>query len=127
VDIVTITGSFLDPSVFDAEICPDSYSVFRRGGGVLLLVRDNLQVLPRYDISNLCEELLWLQIFTNTGPLVFYSPPSQDINNLKALHNCLLSIVQYPIILCGDFNCHLFTGCSHFLLYYHPLIISCVI
>ena len=35
---------------------------------------------------------------------VFYRPPTQRADNLLALNNCLLSIAQYPIILCGDFN-----------------------
>ena len=36
--------------------------------------------------------------------LVFYRPPTKGINKLVALNNCLLSIAQFPIVLCGDFN-----------------------
>ena len=79
----------------------------RHGGGVLICVRDSLQVTPRHDLSSQCDELLWLEICTCTGPVlfgVFYHPPNQGVNNLVTLNNCLLSISQYPIILCGDFN-----------------------
>ena len=58
-------------------------------------------------MSNFCDELLWLEIATSVGPVifgVFYRPPAQGINNLVALNNCLMSIAQYPVILCGDFN-----------------------
>ena len=76
VDILAITETFLDPSISDAEICPTSYLMFRcdrsrHGGGVLVLVRDNLQVTPRYDLGTLCDELLWLEICTNDGPVMF--------------------------------------------------------
>ena len=43
----------------------------------------------------------------SAGPVifgVFYRPPTQGVDNLVALNNCLLSFVQYPIVLCGDFQ-----------------------
>ena len=112
VDIMAITETFLDSSIADAEFCPASYLLFRRdrsrhGGGVLIFVRDNLQVSPRDDLSSLCDELLCLEVHTITGPVifgVFYRPPTQCVNNLVALNNLLLSVSQYPIVLCGDFN-----------------------
>jgi len=81
-------------------------------------------------LSNFCDELLWLEIATSVGSVifaVFYRPPAQDINYLVALNNCLMSIVQYPVILCGDFNLPSITGLSHFLQYPHPLRIYYVI
>ena len=112
VDILSITETFLDSSILDAEICPQTYVLFRHdhsrhGGGVLILVRDDLHVTPCYDLNTFCDELLWLEIRTSTGPDlfgVFYRPPSQSIDNLVALNNCLLSVSHYLIILCGDFN-----------------------
>ena len=112
IDILAVTETFLDSSISDAEICPSNYVVFRRdrsrhGGGVLIIVRDDLKCLPRNDLNCFCNELLWLEISTSIGPLlfgVFYRPPSQSVADILALNNCLLSIARYPIILCGDFN-----------------------
>ena len=33
-----------------------------------------------------------------------YWPPSAAVQNLNVLNNCLLSVSQLPIVLCGDFN-----------------------
>ena len=112
VDILAITETFSDSSILDAEICPQTYVLFRHdrsrhGGGVLILVHDDLHVTPRYDLNTFCDELFWLEIRTSTGPVlfgVFYCPPSHGIDNLVALNNCLLSVSHYPIILCGDFQ-----------------------
>ena len=84
-----------------AEFCPASYLLFHRdrsrhGGGVLIFVRDNLQITPRNDLSSFCDELLWLEVCISTGPIlfeVFYRPPVQSVDNLVTLNNCLLSIV----------------------------------
>ena len=102
----------MDSSIPDAELCPASYLLFRHdqsrhGGGVLIFVHDSLQITPCNDLSGFCDELLWLEVRTSAGPVlfgVFYRPPSQSVDNLVALNKCLLSIAQYPIVLCGDFN-----------------------
>ena len=112
VDILAIVETFLDSTILDAEVCLPSYVVFRRdrtrhGGGVLLMVREDLQVSQRPDLDLFCDELLWLEVVTSLGPLLFgvyYHPPSQSVSDLLSLNNCLLSIAKYPIILCGDFN-----------------------
>ena len=112
IDILAVTETFLDSSISDAEICPRNYVVFcsdrsRHGGGVLIFVRDDLKCLLRHDLNSFCDELLWVELSTFSGPLlfgVFYRPPSQGVTDLLALNNCLLSVTHYSVIMCGDFN-----------------------
>ena len=59
VDILAVTETFLDSSISNA---PASYLLFHRdrsghGGGVLIFVRDSLQVTPHNDLSSFCDEL----------------------------------------------------------------------
>jgi len=118
---------FFDSSISDTKVCPSSYLIFRRdgsrhGGGVLICIRDSL--------SNQCDELLWLEICTYAGAVlfgVFYHPPNHGVYNLSALNNCLLSVSQYPIILCGDFNMPSINWSLTFPLYRHCLLVYCVI
>jgi len=75
VDIFAITETFLDSSISDAEICPVSYQMChhdrsRHGGGVLIFLHDSLQVIPHWDLSNFCDELLWLEIAISVGPVI---------------------------------------------------------
>jgi len=76
VDVLAITETFLDGSILDAEICPRNYALFRKdrschGGGVLLMFRHDLQVSHRADLDSFCKELLWMEVTTSNGPLLF--------------------------------------------------------
>ena len=49
VDILSVTETFLNPDVLNFELCPPGCIVFqqdrdRHGGGVMILIRDNLVV-----------------------------------------------------------------------------------
>ena len=111
-DIIAITESFLDSSISNSLIVPSSYVGHRldrnrHGGGLFVLVKDSLSVTRRLDLESDCE-LLWLEIFTQTGPILlgtFYRPPNSDPSILNSLNHSLLSInTDYSIVLCGDFN-----------------------
>lgn len=112
IDILVVTETFLDPTIVDAEVCPQDYMVFckycsRHGGGVLLLAKKHLKILCRDDLNQFCDELLFVEIsIVATTVLLgaFYWPPSSDFNSLLALNSCLLSISRCPLVLCGDFN-----------------------
>ena len=112
VDILAITETFLDESILDTEICPCNYVTFRRdrsrhGGGILLMFKQDLQVSHRADFDSICSELLWMEVATLNVPLLFgvyYRSPSQSNSDIISLNYCLLSISDYPIVLCGDFN-----------------------
>ena len=83
----------------------DSYLMFcrdrsRHGGGFSYL----FMMIYKLHLSNFCDELLWLEICTSNGPVlfgVFYRPPTQGVDNLMDLNNCLLSIIRYPVVLCA--------------------------
>ena len=56
----------MDSDFEDAEVAPDSYSIFQRdcnhhGGGVMILTHDHIAVTRQFDLETDCE-LLWLQI-----------------------------------------------------------------
>ena len=111
-DIVAITESFLDNTIVNSLIVPQSYIGHRldrnrHGGGILVLVRDNLTVVRHSDLES-DYELLWLELFSGIGPVLFgtfYRSPGSDVSALNSLTLSLLSTQsKYPIVLCGDFN-----------------------
>ena len=74
---------------------------------VFLMFKQDLQVSHRADLDSFCSELLWMEVATFNGPLLFgvyYRSPSQSNSDIISLNHCLLSISDCPIILCGDFN-----------------------
>lgn len=87
-DIFTISESWLDKSVSDAEIDILGYSVHRqdrlnaKSGGVCAFVKNNIKVLPLTYISTINDGLqqFWLQIQLNKCKLlvlcVAYRPPN---------------------------------------------------
>ena len=106
VDILSVTESFLNPDVLDSELCPPGFVIFRRdrhrhGGGVMVLVRDDLVAHRRSDLETSCE-LLWIELSTTKGPLLFgtyYRRPLHELNNSQQLLSA-----RSKVILCGDFN-----------------------
>ena len=63
--------------------------------------------MRRFDLETNCE-LIWLQLFTKSGPLLFgtfYRPPSMCTTDIQELNSSLSMITdKYPILICGDFN-----------------------
>lgn len=64
-DIVLLTETWLYDGIFDSEIAPDRFNVFRRdrgslGGGVMALCDNKLQVLMRNDLMSPNVECLWI-------------------------------------------------------------------
>ena len=112
IDLLAVTEIFLDGTIGDGEICPGHCQMYHRdrsrhGGGVLIIVKEGIRAFLRDDLNSLCDELLFLEVSTTCGPMlfgVFYRPPVQGTNELIALSNCLLSVSTLPIVLCGDFN-----------------------
>lgn len=111
-DVVAINETFLDESIVSSLISPPSYTIFRRdrnrhGGGVLILTKSTIPAVRRFDLETNCE-LIWLQLFTKSGPLLFgtfYRPPSMSTTDLQELNSSLSMITdKYPILICGDFN-----------------------
>jgi hypothetical protein len=119
-DIFTISESWLDKSVSNAELDFLGYSLYRQdrlqanGGGVCAFVRNSIQVLPLPDISSICEGLqqIWLQVQLNKCKsfvlCVAYRPPNSPPsllvvflmpNVISALSKCK------DLRILGDLNC----------------------
>ena len=118
-DLMVFTETHLDSSILDSELFPSIYTVFRRdrvqngrrGGGILIAVRDTLRASVREDV-NFDSELLFVDILFPANRKislgVFYRPPNSSINCLLDLQTALdtvLSSSQNPeMVLVGDFN-----------------------
>ena len=123
-DMIALTETWLNPSIFDNEFMADKYSVFRadrdflstgreRGGGVLLAVdkkfcsrevqigRDSLK--SEIDIVGVKVSLEFSCIYV----FVLYLPSPINFEMLESLFDCLLlleCIVDSNICILGDFN-----------------------
>ena len=65
IDILLGTESHLDTSIFNSEIFPDFYNIYRKdrnrhGGGVFIMVKDNLPTSEIISESPVKFQLLWL-------------------------------------------------------------------
>ena len=109
-DIICITETWLNDTVFDSEIIPTGYSIFRRdrgsrGGGVLVAVRETIPV-KFLSISDTVEALtvsLLKPVFTLT---TVYMPPNSDRLEFQFLLDYLSWIFDqnHRNIIVGDFN-----------------------
>ena len=87
-DLIAITESHLSPDILDTEIVDSSYSLFRRdrnrhGGGVMIIVRNNLPATRRHDLEFDNAELLWIEISLRNKSILFgvlYRPPTSTDN-----------------------------------------------
>ena len=109
--VIGVVETWLTPSIFDNEILPSQYFIFRkdrptRGGGVLLAVHKLISA--RLASSPLNLEVITVECYLNF-PVTFcivYSPPnaSEDYHQhlLEYLHELALSSTR--LIIIGDFN-----------------------
>ena len=109
------TESHLDDSFLNSEVFPANYCAYRKdrniyGGGVFILVKNNIPSSQvNYDSSN---ELIWVRIHNNTDADIilgsFYCPPHSPVEILDELAGSLSYIqTTYPsaqVILGGDCN-----------------------
>ena len=67
-DIVTVSETWLDDTVFDHEILPTGYTIFRkdrvdrRGGGVLMAFKSDITAWRRNDLESDCELAIMVRI-----------------------------------------------------------------
>lgn len=124
-DVICLTETFLNASVFDREVLSDEYCLVRRdrdldnhvksdGGGVLIGIRNSFKFIHRPEWSTSAEDI-WITIIQNPDsniPLKLhvccvYIPP-QDYDALSIFLNKLILIVDSipneKILICGDFN-----------------------
>ena len=105
VDILAITETFLSEEILDSEMTNGSYAVFRRdrdrhGGGVMIMIRNNIPAIRRPDLETSCE-VLWIELPLRSKPIllgVFYRPPIST-TKLSDLRQSLNAYLPPPIML----------------------------
>lgn len=117
---IVITESWLNDSIFNAQIFDSRYTVFRkdrstrqtRGGGLLLaLLNEENMRAERLSHLETGDENLWVKV-TIQGVCLFicivYIPPSSKTNVYTTFFETLISNLTYfgdkKILVIGDFN-----------------------
>ena len=110
--IVAVTETWLSEAIFDNELLPKGYTIFRkdrasRGGGVLLAAANYLPITLLPSPSDL--EILWVQLGT-PHPFhicVVYAPPSSNDSYWLSLLAFIRTVFSTgcPTFLVGDLNC----------------------
>ena len=114
-NIIIGNESWLDSTINSNEVFPNGFKVFRKdrnkqGGGVFILIADNLECDEVTTLTSTTAEMIWTKIkITGAKDLYigsFYKPPSStDISCLEELRNNLQQIPNNAHIwLGGDFN-----------------------
>ena len=115
-DLIAITETWWDSS-HDWNVVMEGYVLFRkdrlarRGGGVALYVREQLECIELHlGESNVEVESLWVKIkgqagkgYTDVGG--YYRPPDQEEEVDEAFHKQLeIAACSQALVLIGDFN-----------------------
>ncbi|KAK0145188.1 hypothetical protein N1851_015920 [Merluccius polli] len=112
-DIVTISETWLKPSVPNQVIHIDGFNVYRtdrkgRGGGILMYVSEKFQGTVLHSISIPKQfEFLAVQLVVAGAPLIVigcYRPPSATSDSISTLTNLLSKMTSSELLLCGDLN-----------------------
>ena len=112
--IICITESWTNKAITDAELGLEGYVMFRkdrmgrRGGGVLLYVKDTI---PAYEIQLReeadCEEAIWCKLVTGhktvTMGVVYRCRNITKERNVK-IQNAIREVGKGDCIVMGDFN-----------------------
>ena len=117
-DIITVTETWLNDNIYNNEILSTGYNIIRkdrssgkRGGGVLIALRNNIHynlVSPGAWSRELEIATVEIELINTKKTLicVCYRPPSVDINESLCLFTSFLesSSTYESILICGDFN-----------------------
>ena len=114
IHILAISETWLGPSISDSLITiPGFQAPFRNdrnamGGGVCLFVSTSLPCRHREDIQTTGLEIIWVEFFNiSKRPLLVgccYRPPSSNRKFYDLLEENLDAVIDYDILLVGDFN-----------------------
>ena len=116
-DIVIGTESWLNSDISSSEVFPNNYQSFRadrkakgkRGGGVFVLVKNNLICSEQPQFQTKCE-LIWVKLeITGHRPLfiaAYYRPSEDDFESLQELQNSINQVRGHSdnVWVLGDFN-----------------------
>jgi hypothetical protein len=116
IDVIALTETWLSNHVRNDEILPVGYKLFRRdrqtgkrGGGVLLAVKDSVRTEPTDFVSDSLE-LASVVINSSSKKVlvaVCYRPPDSSIDFLHELNRFLKFVADSQfkdVVLMGDFN-----------------------
>lgn len=114
-DLLFINETKLDESIPSSFAMNFGYQVFRRdrnkrGGGVLLFVKNSIKVVKSYNSLDL--ELIYLQIDISNEKFNFiciYRPPGSEIESFfEHLEDFVFTLdASLPLFIIGDLNCDL--------------------
>ena len=112
--IIGITESCANKDITDAELGIEGYVMFRkdrmgrRGGGVLLYVKDTI---PAYEIQLReeadCEEAIWCKLVTGHKTVtmgVVYRCPNITKESNEKIQNAIREVSKGDCVVMGDFN-----------------------
>ena len=117
-DIVFVTETWLTEFIFDQEILPTNYCIFRkdrqsRGGGVMIAIREpisaaTVNILPASATDSLEVISVNLILHKPITLCCIYNPPcpnnSQVLKETIQYLSALLQSTANPTIIVGDFN-----------------------
>ena len=115
-DIGCGTESWLSKEIKSSEVFPtDEYQVFRKdrdkiGGGVFILVKENMIAIEQEDLSTNCE-IIWIKLKLKKAKEILISSfymPHRNLDDLNEFDRSLK--LANPrgtknVLVCGDFNC----------------------
>ena len=121
-DMIFITESWLNDKILDSQVCPNGYQIIRkdrtsdllkRGGGVLLLYKNGLNVVDKTecsqtDVEHLCVDVCSEDRSEKHGSyrfICYYNPPGISKVRTGSLCNSIESYLEVmPVFIVGDFN-----------------------
>ena len=118
-DVVALTETWLTNSVSDNEILDVGYSIYRsdrstgkRGGGVLLAVKNSIQSYRRQDLEPDYSEMVTIEIVQDDGPKfivsVVYRTPNSNFQTFITVFKSFLAksseLSTTKLLILGDFN-----------------------
>ncbi|XP_028403934.1 uncharacterized protein LOC114526522 [Dendronephthya gigantea] len=116
IDILTVSESWLKPSILDSEVSIDGYSCVRKdrlgkvGGGSLIYVREGIPFRFVVELSLASAELCSIEILRPKAKKVIvwsiYRPPNGKVEQfVNELNELLLNVADKDeLLVLGDFN-----------------------
>lgn len=114
-DILIGTETWLSDAVTDNEVFPDIFTIYRKdrgrkGGGVLIAVRNSLKSYLVPELSTECE-MIWVGVKLHGRKTLYlcsyYRPNVADEDSLRKLGESLDKATKFPnahFLIGGDFN-----------------------
>ena len=123
-DVISVSETWLNDSVFDDEIFTNGgYNIFRRdrtkvtvpdkddGGGVLLGVKKSLSAKRRRDLET-CMEILWVEITLSSKRSLFVGTGYMNYPNVNLVQKFEASMdkvaacmsMNHSVVIFGDYN-----------------------